>query len=200
MLYLQNQLCTSDYYTLYGHHYFRLLIFVTYWGQNKMADNLQMTFSVAFLWKNIFVFWFTFHNGLSLNRWQAISKTNNDPVHRHIAITRLQKVNHVGCLVRNGVDALYGISEDWSGFYCRTGCNVILSQCHECSDVADARASAVMVFSHHCPTLPELLWTSTVTFNSLWLSDVIWRHKSGSAFAQVMASCLTASSHYLNQC
>ena len=31
-------------------------------------------------------------------------------------------------------------------------------------------------------------------------SDVIWRQGSGSTLAQVMACCLTAPSHYLNQC
>ena len=36
--------------------------------------------------------------------------------------------------------------------------------------------------------------------NSLWPSDVIWRHRSGSTLAQVMACCLTAPSYYLNQC
>ena len=36
--------------------------------------------------------------------------------------------------------------------------------------------------------------------NSLWPSDIIWRHKSGSTLAHVMACCLTAPSHYLNQC
>ena len=36
--------------------------------------------------------------------------------------------------------------------------------------------------------------------NSLWPSDNIWRHKSGSILAQVIACCLTAPSHYLNQC
>ena len=35
---------------------------------------------------------------------------------------------------------------------------------------------------------------------SLWPSDVIWRQKSRSTLAQVMACCLTALSHYLNQC
>ena len=35
---------------------------------------------------------------------------------------------------------------------------------------------------------------------SLWPRDAIWRHRSGSTLAQVMASCLTAPSHYLNQC
>ena len=36
--------------------------------------------------------------------------------------------------------------------------------------------------------------------NSLWPSDVVWRQGSRSTLAQVMACCLTAPSHYLNQC
>ena len=36
-------------------------------------------------------------------------------------------------------------------------------------------------------------------FNSLWPSDTIWRHRTGSALAQVMACCLTAPSQYLHQ-
>ena len=36
--------------------------------------------------------------------------------------------------------------------------------------------------------------------NSLWPGDTIWRHGTRSALAQVMACCLTAPSHYLNQC
>ena len=37
-------------------------------------------------------------------------------------------------------------------------------------------------------------------FNSLWPSDLIWRHRrSGSMLAQVMACCLVAPSHYLHQ-
>ena len=37
-------------------------------------------------------------------------------------------------------------------------------------------------------------------FNSLWPSDAIWRQRSGSILDQVMACCLMALSHYLNQC
>ena len=37
-------------------------------------------------------------------------------------------------------------------------------------------------------------------FNSLRPSDAIWWQRSGSTLAQVMACCLTAPSHYLNQC
>ena len=39
-----------------------------------------------------------------------------------------------------------------------------------------------------------------VKINSLWPSDIICRQRSWSTLAQVMARCLTASSHYLNQC
>ena len=47
----------------------------------------------------------------------------------------------------------------------------------------------------------ELDWKEQVEwFNSLWPSDAIWRQRSGSTLAQVMACCLTAPSHYLNQC
>ena len=45
-----------------------------------------------------------------------------------------------------------------------------------------------------------LLVNSQVLVDSLWPSDTIWRHKYGSTLAQVMACCLTAPSHYLNQC
>ena len=36
--------------------------------------------------------------------------------------------------------------------------------------------------------------------NSLGPSDTIWRWRSWSTLVQVMACCLTAPSHYLNQC
>ena len=45
---------------------------------------------------------------------------------------------------------------------------------------------------------PKIL--KAMTLNSLRPSDAIWRHRSGSTLAQVMACCLTALSHYLNQC
>ena len=36
--------------------------------------------------------------------------------------------------------------------------------------------------------------------NSLWPSDTIWRQRSGSTLAKVMVWCLTALSHFKNQC
>ena len=36
--------------------------------------------------------------------------------------------------------------------------------------------------------------------NSLWPGDAIWRQRSGSTLAQVMAWCHQATSHYLSQC
>ena len=40
----------------------------------------------------------------------------------------------------------------------------------------------------------------TFGLNSLWPSDVIWRQRSGSILTRLMACCLAAPSHYLNQC
>ena len=36
------------------------------------------------------------------------------------------------------------------------------------------------------------IWTFFIGFNSLWPSDTIWRQRSGSSLAQVMACCLIA--------
>ena len=36
--------------------------------------------------------------------------------------------------------------------------------------------------------------------NSLWPSNAIWQHSSGSTLAQVMACCHQVTSHYLNKC
>ena len=43
-------------------------------------------------------------------------------------------------------------------------------------------------------------YVSYQCINSLWSSDALWRHSSQSTLAEVMASCLTAPSHYLKQC
>ena len=48
-------------------------------------------------------------------------------------------------------------------------------------------------------TKSQMLWKETL-INSLWPCDAMWRHRSGSTLAHVIACCLTAPSHYLNQC
>ena len=53
-------------------------------------------------------------------------------------------------------------------------------------------------------TSPRGQWVSDFIWGSRHLnssrsSDAIWQHRSGSTLAQVMACCLTAPSHYLNQ-
>ena len=44
------------------------------------------------------------------------------------------------------------------------------------------------------------IFQKILPFNSLGPSDAIWRWRSWSTLVQVMACCLTAPSHYLNQC
>ena len=45
----------------------------------------------------------------------------------------------------------------------------------------------------------DRLWKGWIILNSLWPSDAIQQHRCGSTLPQVMACCLTAPSHYLNQ-
>ena len=63
----------------------------------------------------------------------------------------------------------------------------------------------IIVLNRMCKflTLDNIVRTrlaAALWFNSLWPSDAIWRHRSMSTLAQVMACCLTSPSHYLNQC
>ena len=51
----------------------------------------------------------------------------------------------------------------------------------------------VSLLTHICITRPQ--WV-----NSLWPTDAIRRQRSRSRLVQVVACCLTAPSHYLNQC
>ena len=48
-------------------------------------------------------------------------------------------------------------------------------------------------------TVDFIKWAAGTWLNSLGPSGAIWRQRSGSTLAQVMACCLTAPSHYLNQ-
>ena len=68
-----------------------------------------------------------------------------------------------------------------------------------------AKASAGRVMTKlkgqsNCEESMSALWCCWPgAVNSFWPSDTIWCHRSGSTLAQVMAWCLTAASHYLNQ-
>ena len=53
------------------------------------------------------------------------------------------------------------------------------------------------IFITSCTWFRRSVWPGLY---SLWASDTILRHGSGSTLAQVMACWLTAPSHYLNQC
>ena len=61
----------------------------------------------------------------------------------------------------------------------------------------------------NCQSLPQCQWSSPEGYGNIhylsplrdcWPSDAIWRQGYWSTLAQVMASCLTAPIHYLNQC
>ena len=64
---------------------------------------------------------------------------------------------------------------------------------HRPGDKPLSEPMIVSLLMHTCVTRPQ--WV-----NSLRPSDAIWRQWSWTTLAQVMACCLTAPSHYLNQC
>ena len=68
-------------------------------------------------------------------------------------------------------------------------------QCHFDVQSKSIRGSLLFVIS----VIPLYIHRPTGV-NTLWPSDAIWWHRSGSTLAQVMAWCLKAPSHYLNQC
>ena len=51
-----------------------------------------------------------------------------------------------------------------------------------------------------CDTFHKSRLNMIFQFNLLWPSNTIWWHRSGSTLTPVMAWCLMAPSHYLNQC
>ena len=79
-------------------------------------------------------------------------------------------------------------------------------------DFTDDQSTLVQVMAWCCQATSHYLsqcWPRSLSpygvtrpqwVNSLWPSNTIWRHRSGSTLAEIMACCLTAPSHYLNQC
>ena len=93
-----------------------------------------------------------------------------------------------------------------------SGCNVICMFCNmfcwtlwtsSCCGHHCIRMVMLMAWNHHADVgwsvdvRSEMLWE---TLNSLWPSDILWRHRSESTLALVMACCMTASILYLKQC
>ena len=68
---------------------------------------------------------------------------------------------------------------------------------HPCSKFNSGLVLSMLAqyLCHHIYGISKPQWVS-----SLWPGDAVWRHRSGSTLAQVMAWCLMAPSHYLNQC
>ena len=83
---------------------------------------------------------------------------------------------------------------------CRHATSHFLRKCwlEYCHIRSPKWVNAYLVTYHYISMKPSLArWT---LINSLEPSNAIWRQRSGSPLAQVMACCLTAPSHFLNQC
>ena len=80
-------------------------------------------------------------------------------------------------------------------------CDVLLDSTHNLKREVNRTAMTTHKLQREAKrTVMGMLNKLHVKLNSLWPSDTIWRQRSGSTLAQVMACCWTAPSHYLNQC
>ena len=73
------------------------------------------------------------------------------------------------------------------------GRNIYYPYCYHYHYHCEGMKLKLQIRGSHVAYLPT-------TFNSLWPSDAIWQQGSRSTLVGVMACCLTAPSHYLNQC
>ena len=79
----------------------------------------------------------------------------------------------------------------------RTQCHRNACQCQNES----GKSGRLFINRYEMSVKHVALAAAIVTYcNSWWFINAIWRHRTGPALAQVMACCLTAPSHYLNQC
>ena len=85
-----------------------------------------------------------------------------------------------------------GLALKWQQAITQTN-DVKVIQCHKVSLDYNELIVNIVAAGDLWPLLPTEI-------NSLGPSDAIWRQTSGSTLAQVMACCLTAPSHNLNQC
>ena len=80
-----------------------------------------------------------------------------------------------------------------------TACHVLYLICHRRNDFTGTRGWRRLRKTSKC-VKKDVRECDLSGINSLWPSDAIWWQGSGSTLVQVMAWCLTAPSHYLNQC
>ena len=66
--------------------------------------------------------------------------------------------------------------------------------------MATGKISYLTINHNKAWTVHIIFGTYSFSINSLWPNDAIRGRRSGSTLAQVMACCLMAPSHYLNQC
>ena len=102
------------------------------------------------------------------------------------------------------------------GWFVKFNCRLVMLLFLLIPDAQEQRAwghwlwKTLNTFIHHCncektnpPMTMKLMACQppvVSVFNPLWSSDAMWWHRSGSTLVQVMACCLMAPSHYLNQC
>ena len=92
------------------------------------------------------------------------------------------------------------VGKIWKYFLCQNSLIRWSKKCHMPWVTVTSFTETFNLWLIKLPLIYYLVKLKLTNLDSLWPSDAIWWQKSGSTLVQVMAWCLTPSSHYLNQC
>ena len=162
-----------------------------------MVNILQGNFPNAFCQRKSFIFCFTFHWSLFL-RAEMTKKWALDQL-AHCALVTPYEVKRFWWTLGQPMA------------YCLTAPSHYLNQCCPAINTIMWHSFLSDVYLNTQDINPQVVFEidtfviTAISHRGQWVkslrpSDAIWRHRSGSILAQLMACCLTAPSHYLNQC
>ena len=148
-----------------------------------MATIFLKKFSNRFSWMKISVFCFEFH-------WKVFKESYWVPQWGRVTHICISNLNIIG--TDNGFFAGWCQAITWKRLQWNLNRNQYIFFHENATENVVWKMTAIL-------SQPRYVKCSGF-INSLCPSDAIWCHRSGSTLAQVMACCLMAPSHYLNQC
>ena len=152
---------------------------LTHWDLSKIATCLRMTFSNAFSWIILIVFQFKWLWWQWVGGWRKFSYFSK--------IDSLEFCTFCTNPPPDGHYYLGSIAVQWIILHCGHKFDIMF-QALTCFQINKTETS----HKHHMNSFQNLCNTSH--FNSLWHSDAIWWHRSGSRLSREMESWLTTLS------
>ena len=180
------------YYSLFD------IVHVTHWGLSKLLFNfVDNIFKHTNFTNKILTLMRNSEPGSHQNRWKIVNDWSIHPDLWDMDSTLISKwiwTEHLPLFLKLRVTQDGG--SDTSSVDGRVG----VHGTNEDLDLRQDTSGLVLVTAHHSEGTRTLTWgRQQVEINSLWPGDAVWWERSVSTLVHVMACCLMAPSHYLNQ-